>query len=54
VSVGLPVTGTTHILPFDKLSPLDYEPLRARQRETERRADHLFETSLERAFRGEV
>jgi hypothetical protein len=31
-----------------------FEQLRAQQREAERQAEHLFETLLERAFRGEV
>jgi hypothetical protein len=31
-----------------------FERLRAQQREAERQAEHLFETLLDRAFRGEV
>lgn len=31
-----------------------YERLRAQQRESERQAEHLFQSLLERAFRGEV
>jgi hypothetical protein len=31
-----------------------FERLRAQQQEAERQAEHLFETLLERAFRGEV
>ncbi len=44
------ITGTTHTLPFDKLSPRDSERLRAQQREAQRQAEHLFQTLLHQTF----
>jgi len=48
------ITRTTHTLPFDKLSPRDLERACHQQDESERQAEHLFQTLLHRAFRGEL
>jgi len=48
------VVGAAVVLPDFAHIVHKFERLRAQQREAERQAEHLFQTLLQRAFRGEL